>query len=84
MDGSNVKEKIIGKASALLHWNVHSNNFDHNYLLLDFAVSIHVFYDKNKFTNFRRAIREQGLLYNTEVILIKSWGEILLPLRIGN
>lgn len=38
----------------------------------------------NKFTNFRRAIRRQGLLCATEVISIKGWGEILLLLRIEN
>ena len=74
----------MGRASALSHWDVHSHNYDNNYSLLDSAASVHVFYNMDKFTNFRRAIRGQGLLCGTEVISIKGWGEISLPLRIGN
>lgn len=60
------------------------SNCDHNYFSLESVTFIYVFHDKDKFTNFRRVIRGQELLYNTEVILIESWGEILLPLRMRN
>ena len=74
----------MGTASALSHWNVHSHNSDNNYSLLDSAASVHVFHNKDKFTHFKRATRGQGLLCGTEVIMIEGWGEISLPLRIGN
>lgn len=63
---------------------MHSHNFDNNYLLLDLAISIYIFHDKDKFINFKRVIKDQRLLYDTKIIIVKSWGEILLPLRIGN
>lgn len=59
----------------------YSNN---NYLLLDFFIFIFIFHNKNKFTNFKKTIRGQRLLYGTEVITIKVWEEILLLLRIKN
>ena len=74
----------MGRESALSHLDVHSHNSDNNYLLFDSATSIHLFHDKNKFTNFKGATRSQGLLCGTEVITIKGWGEISLPLRIKN
>ena len=74
----------MGISSALSYWNVHSHNSNNNYLLLDSAASVHVFYDKDKFTNFKRATRSQGLLCGTEVITIESLGEISLFLGIIN
>ena len=74
----------MGIASALSHWNVHSHNSDNNYSLLNSAAFVHIFHNKNKFTNFRRVTRGQGLLCGTKIIMIKGWGEISLPLRIGN
>lgn len=74
----------MGRASALSYWDVHSHNSDNNYSLLDSAAFVHVFYDKDKFTNFKRATRGQGLLYSTEIITIEGQREVSLPLRIGN
>ena len=74
----------MNTASALLYQNVHSHNSDNNDLLLDTAASVHVFYDKNKFSNFKRATRGQELLCGIGVIMIKGWGEISLPLKIRN
>ena len=78
MDGSIAKEKIMGRALALSNWNVHSHNSDNNYLLLNFAASVHVFHNKDKFTNFKRATRGQRLLCGKEVITIKGWKEVSL------
>ncbi len=74
----------MGRALALSHWDVHSHNSDNNYSLLDSATFVHVFQDKDKFTNFRRVTRGQGLLCGIEVITIGDWGEISLHLRIKN
>ena len=74
----------MGRVSALLHWDVYSYNSDNNYLLLDSAASLHVFYDKDKFNNFRRVTKSQELLSGKKVITIKGWGEISLSLRIRN
>ncbi len=74
----------MSRASALSYWDVYSHNSYNNYSLLNSAVSVHVFRDKDKYTNFRRATRDQGLLCGTEVIMIKSWREISILLRIGN
>lgn len=74
----------MGRASTLLYWDMHSHNSNNNYLLLDSATFVYVFHDKNKFTNFRKVIRGQRLLYGTKVIIIKGWKEISLPLRIKN
>ena len=74
----------MGRVSALSRWDMHSHNSDNNYSLLDSAASVHVFHDKDRFTNFRRATRGQGLLCGTDTITIEGWGEISLPLRIGN
>lgn len=63
---------------------MYSHNSDNNYSLLDSATSVYIFYDKDKFTNFRRATRDQGSLCNIKVITIEGWGEISLPLRIRN
>lgn len=51
---------------------MHSHNLDNNYLLSDSTLFVHIFYDKDNFTNFKRAIRGQGLLYRTEVIIIEG------------
>lgn len=79
-----VKKKKIGRSLALSHWNMHSHNSDNNDSLLDFTTSIYIFYDKDKFTNFKRFTRGQELLYKIEVITIEGWEEISLPLRIEN
>lgn len=42
-DGSIAKEKIIDRKLAFLYWDIHSHNFDNNYLLLDFAASVYIF-----------------------------------------
>ena len=62
----------MGRVSALSDWNMHSHNSDNDYLLLNSAASVHVFYDKNTFTNFRRAMRSQGLLCDIKIITIKG------------
>lgn len=63
---------------------MHSYNSANNYLLFNSAVFVYVFHDKDKFNNFKKATQGPRLLYSTKVIMIKGWGEISLPLRIGN
>lgn len=72
----------MGRVSALLRWDMHSHNFVNNYALLDSAFFVHVFHNKNRFTNFKKATRDQSLLCGTDTIAIKGWGEISLSLRI--
>ena len=74
----------MGRVSAFSYWDKHSHNSYNNYLLLDSATSVHVFYDKNRFINFRKAIKDQKLLYGTDTLAIEDWEKISLPLRIGN
>ena len=74
----------MGGVSALSRWDVDEHTADNNYSLLDSAASVHVFHNMNKFTNFRTTTKGQGLLYGTEVIPIKRWGEISLQLKIEN
>ena len=52
---------------------MYSNNYDLNYSLLDLAFSIYIFYNKTKFTNSRKVIKEQRSLCSTNVILIEDW-----------
>lgn len=63
---------------------MHSHNFDHNYLLYNLATSIYIFYNKNRFTNFKKATKNQKILYNINTIIIKDWGKISLLLRMKN
>ena len=56
-DRSIVKEKIIGRALALLCWDVDSHTSDNNYSLLNSAASVYVFHKINKVTNFKRATK---------------------------
>ncbi len=74
----------MGGVSALSRWDVDEHTTDKNYSLLDSAASVRVFHNMNKFTNFRTTTKGQGLLCGTEVIPIKGWGEISLPLKIEN
>ena len=54
------------------------------YSLLDSAASVHVFHTKERFSNLRTSSRDKGLLCGTSYIPIEGWGDISLPLRIGN
>lgn len=62
----------MGKISAFSHENIYSYNSDNNYLLLNFAISVYVFYNKNRFINLKKATRNQKLLYNTNIITIED------------
>lgn len=54
MDRNSIKKKIIDKILPLLYWKMHSNNFNYNNWLFDFVAFIYIFYDKNKFTNYKK------------------------------
>ena len=84
VNGSIAKKKIIDRALVLSHWDMHIHNSINNYSFFDFVSSIYIFHDKNKFTNFKKSIKEQGLLCGIKIIMIKSWKEISLSLKIGN
>ncbi len=49
---------------------------------LDLAASVHVFNTKEKFSNFKRALKSQGLLFGSNIISIEGWGQISLPLKV--
>lgn len=55
---------------------MHSFNSDNNDMLFNVTTFVYIFYDKNKFTNFRRITKNQKQLYKTEVIIIKRQREI--------
>ncbi len=46
------------------------------------AASVHVFNIKGKFSNFKRALKDQGLLCGSNVMSIEGWGQISLPLKV--
>lgn len=55
-----------------------------DYTLLDFAVSVHVFHKKERFSKFKRPTKGQGLLCGGGLIPIEDWGEVSLPLKNGS
>ena len=82
VDKSSSQEKIIGRVSVLSRWDMHSHSSDNDYSLLDSTFSVNIFHDNNRFTNFKKAIKGQELLCNTDTIAIEGWRKILLLLRI--
>lgn len=74
------KVKVVSKTLALQSYQKLSNN----YLLLDSAIFVYIFYLKKRFSNFGRPAKRQGLLFNKKIILIKSWEEVSLILKIQN
>lgn len=65
-------------------FNVTIHTYPDNYSLLDSAASVHVFRNKARFANFKRAGRKANLLCGQNVVKIHGWGDISLPLRVGN
>lgn len=78
------QKKIMNRTLAFLHWDIDSYNFYHNYSLLNSATFVLIFYDKNKFINFKKVTRSPGLLCDINVIMIQGCKKILLSLRVGN
>lgn len=62
----------MGKVSALSCWDIHSYNSDNNYSLLYSAASIYVFYNKDRFANFRRATKDQKMVCDINTITIEG------------
>lgn len=56
---------------------------DH-YFLLDSAASVHVFQNKARFSNFKRASRRAHLLCGQNIVKIEGWGNVSLPLKVEN
>ncbi len=65
--------------SALSQLDLNARSSD---TLLDSAASVHVFNIKEKFPNFKRALKGQGLLCGSNLISIEGLGQILLPLKV--
>ncbi len=70
MERSNTK-KIIYRVSAFSQFDVNAQSPD---TLLDSAASVHVFNIKEKFLNFKRALKSQGFLWGSNLIFIEGWG----------
>lgn len=64
-----------------MHTDIHVSN---NYTLLDSAIFVHVFYNKEKFLNFKKSGKGFGLKYGNSIIFIERWGEIILSLKVKN
>lgn len=43
----------MNRVLALSCQNIYSHNFDNDYLLFNFAASVHVFHDQDKIINFK-------------------------------
>ena len=71
-DESSSQDKIMDRVSAFSDWDMHSYNSDNDYSFLDSATFVYVFHDKNRFTNFKRATKGQGLLSGIENITIEG------------
>lgn len=72
IDGKNSQKKIMSKISVLLRWNIYSHNFDNNYSLFNLAIFVYIFYNKDKFTNFKIAIKIQEFLFGINIIIIEN------------
>lgn len=84
IDRSIANKKKMNKVSVLSYQHVYCYNSDNHYSLLDSITFIHVFHDKDLFIKFKRVTRVKKLLCDIMIIVIKSWGEILLSLRLKN
>ncbi len=67
------------RVSALSPFDLNSQSLD---ILLDSAASVHVFNIKKKISNFKRALKGQGLLFGGNIISIERWRQISLPLKV--
>ena len=67
------------RVSALSQFDLNARSPDK---LLDSAASVHVFNTKEKFSNLKRVLKGQGLLYGSNLISIEGWGQISLPLKV--
>lgn len=47
-------------------------NSDNDYLLFNSATYVYVFYYKNRFINFKKATKDQELVCDIDIIIIKS------------
>ncbi len=72
-------KKVIYRVSAFSEFDL--NSWSPN-TLLDSAASVHFFNIKERFSNFKRAIKGQGLLFGSKFIAIEGWGQISLPLKV--
>ena len=61
--------KVMYRVSALSQFDVNAQSPD---TLLDSATSVHVFNIKERFSNFKRAIKGQGLLCDSHMISIEG------------
>ncbi len=72
-------KNIMYRVSVLSQFDLSARSPD---TLLDSAASVHVFNIKEIFSNFKRALKGQGLLYGSKVISIEGWEQISLPLKV--
>ena len=77
------RRKVVGRVSSLSQFNISEKKND-KYSLLDSGISVHVFYTKRKFSNFRTSSRDKRLLCGTSFVPIEGWGDISLLLCVGN
>lgn len=50
--------------------------------LLDSATFVHIFNIKKRFSNFKKAFKDQGSLCGSNIISIKRWRQVSLPLKV--
>ncbi len=72
-------KRVIYKLSVISQFNLNARSSD---TLLDSAASVYVFNKKERFSNFKRALKGQGLLCSSNVISIEQRGQIPLPLKV--
>ena len=70
-------KKIMYRVSVISQFDLNARSLD---TPLDSAASVYVFNIKRRFSNFKRALKNQDLLCGSNVISIEGWGQIsLLP-----
>ena len=79
-DESKTNVRIVSKTLAIQSYK----NERLSTTLLDSAASVHVFNSKDRFSNFRRPARRQKLKCGGGIMPIKGWGEVSLPMKVGN
>ncbi len=72
-------KNVVHRVSAFSSFDLNSRSPNK---LLDSAASVHVSNTKEKFSNFKRVLKGQGLLYGSNLISIEGWGQISLSLKV--
>ena len=69
---------VVGKVLAIQSYK----NKRLSTTLLNSTASVHVFYSKDRFSNFKRPIKRQKLKCDRGIMPIEGWEEVFLSMKI--